>query len=284
MTKIKIYNHNIRWSSSKKQHLEIVQKITQLQPDIVCLQEIALEKQAKLFQIEGYTIYYHTIIKPKTVLLTSLIKPLFNLYKSFENRDLFNPTKVQKPNLVERLKLLTKSLGQNKVKRSKSSKFLKGYLVVLVRDKPNKVIYKAYQEQGNIFRNMAERVAGKGYLKVEFENFALFNTHLLSSHKKKKVELDTNNQNQLKELLKVAKSNSKTILVGDFNFGPNSTKYVLLENWTDLTKEIPVTEYYWKTRLDYIFTNFMPTYSSVNIVQFENEPSDHYGIWCELEF
>ena len=284
MTKIKIYNHNIRWSSSKRQQLQIAAKIQQLQPDIVCLQEVALEKQAKLFQIEGYSMYYHTIEKPKMVLLTSLIKPLFNLYKKYENRSLYNPAKVQKSNLSQRIKTLAKKLGQKPVKTEKNGKFLKGYLLVLIRDKPKKVIYKAYQEQGNIFGNMAERVAGKGYIKVSFGKFTIFNTHLLSSHKKKKIELNKNNENQLTELLSATDGQNKNILIGDFNFGPNSKKYSLVADWNDLTRELPVTEYFWKTRLDYILTNFDPIYSSTNIVQYENEPSDHYGIWCELEF
>jgi endonuclease/exonuclease/phosphatase family metal-dependent hydrolase len=283
-TKIKIYNHNIRWSSSKKQNLEIANKIQFLQPDIVCLQEVALEKQAKLFNLEGYTAYYSSIEKPRTVILTSLVRPIFNFYKNLENNYLYKVNKSEKPNLRQRLFSLNKNLDINKQSKIKSKKFLNGYLLVLIKDKPQKVIYKSYKEQGHIFGNMAERIAGKGLIKIDFENFSIFNTHLLSSHKKKNVELDQSNKNQFIEILNLSKSNKKTILVGDFNFGPENSKYSLLSNWHDLTREIPVTEYYWKTRLDYIFTNFEPIYSSCNIVQFDNQPSDHYGIWCELEF
>ncbi len=284
MTRIKIYNHNIRWSSSKKQHLDIVKKIEQLQPDIVCLQEVALEKHAILFQIKGYNVYYSTIKKPKTVLLTSLIKPLFNAYKNFENRHLHIVNRTKNPHFAQRIKSLSKALMLSKYKNQKNNQFLCGYLMVLVRDKPNKVIYKAFMEQGEIFGNMAERVAGKGYLKIEFDDFIIFNTHLLSSHKKKKVEIDKKNENQLIELLNKANSKKNTLLIGDFNFGPESSKYELTSKWNDVTSEIPITEYYWKTRLDYIFTNFEPEYSSCSIVQFDSEPSDHYGIWCEIEF
>jgi endonuclease/exonuclease/phosphatase family metal-dependent hydrolase len=282
---IKIYNHNIRWSSSKKQHLEIVKKIEFLQPDIVCLQEVALEKQAKLFAIEGYNMYYNTIEKPRMAILTSLIKPFFYFYKNIENHYLYkvNKTKEQ-PNLKQRFKSLGKNLHLDNQKTEKNNKFLKGYLLVLVKKVPHKAIYKSYKEQGSIFGNMAERVTGKGLIKLEFEDYNIYNTHLLSSHKKKNVESGENNKNQFKELLSAAKGRKKTILIGDFNFGPESSKYSLTSNWFDLTKDVPITEYYWKTRLDYIFTNFEPVYSSCNIVQFENQPSDHYGIWCEMEF
>jgi endonuclease/exonuclease/phosphatase family metal-dependent hydrolase len=275
MTKLKIYNHNVRWSSSKKQHLEIVNKIKQLQPDIICLQEVALEKQAKLFEIEGYSSYYIAVTKPRLVALTGIIAPFFNLYKNIENNQLLSTDKI---NLTKTSNKITEG------PKNRSQQFLKGYLLILTRDKPEKVSYKKYKNQGGIIKNLAERVAGKGFLKMEFEGFDIYNTHLLSSHKKKNIELDKGNTEQLAELLKFAKNKKKTILIGDFNFGPNSNKYSLTHDWQDLTREIPVTEYYWKIRLDYIFTNFEPIYSSCNIVQFENEPSDHYGIWCEMEF
>jgi endonuclease/exonuclease/phosphatase family metal-dependent hydrolase len=283
-TKIKIYNHNIRWSNSKKQHLEIVNKIEFLQPDIVCLQEVAFEKQARLFNIVGYTPYYSTIEKPRTAILSTFIKPLFNLYKNLENNFLYKTNKTKPPKLKQRLSSLSKSLGVEVQRTKKYNKFLQGSLLVLVKQSPQRVTYKSYKEQGFIFGNMAERVAGRGLIKIDFKNYNILNTHLLSSHKKKKIELDQNNENQLRELLDIAGRNEKIILIGDFNFSPESSKYSLMKNWYDLTKEIPVTEYYWKTRLDYIFTNFEPVYSSCSIVQYENQPSDHYGIWCEMEF
>lgn len=283
MPKIKIYNHNIRWSGSKKQHLEIAKKIELLQPDIVCLQEVALEKQAKLFQIEGYSSYYISVSKPKTAILTSIVSPIFDVYKNLENNYLYAVNKPQKIKLFDRIKNL-KNIKLKKEVKVTNREFLKGYLLILTRDNPNKISYKKYKTQGGLVKNLAERIAGKGFMELEFDDFNIFNTHLLSSHKKNKVELDQNNSEQLTELLKFSQNSKNTILVGDFNFGPDSSKYSLMNSWHDLTKEIPVTEYFWKTRLDYIFTNFKPIYSSVNIVQFENEPSDHYGIWCELEF
>jgi endonuclease/exonuclease/phosphatase family metal-dependent hydrolase len=283
-TKIKIYNHNIRWSGSNKQHLEIVKKIEFLQPDIVCLQEVALENQAKLFNVEGYKAYYNTIEKPGMMFLTSLIKPFFNLYKNTENHYLYKINETKKPNLSQRLMSLNEKLHLNLQRTQKNNKFLKGCLLVLVKEEPQKVTFKSYKEQGFIFGNMAERVGGKGLIKLAFKNYNVFNTHLLSSHKKKNAELDKNNKNQLKEILNIAKGEQKTILIGDFNFGPENSRYSLVSKWHDLTKEIPITEYYWKTRLDYIFTNFEPIYSSCSIVQFEYQPSDHYGIWCEIEF
>lgn len=283
-TKIKIYNHNIRWSNSKQQHLEIVKKIEFLQPDIVCLQEVALEKQAKLFNIEGYTAYYSTTEKPRTAILTIFVRPLFNLYKNIENNFLYKTNKTKTTNLRQRLMLLSKNLGVKNKSTKNYNKFLQGSLLVLVKETPQRVTYKSYKEQGFIFGNMAERVGGRGLIKIDFKNYNILNTHLLSSHKKKNVELDNNNEKQFQEILSIAKNKKKTLLIGDFNFGPENSKYSLASDWYDLTKEIPITEYYWKTRLDYVFTNFEPIYSSCSIVQFENQPSDHYGIWCEMEF
>jgi endonuclease/exonuclease/phosphatase family metal-dependent hydrolase len=281
--KITIYNHNIRWSNSKKQHLEIAKKIENLQPDIVCLQEVAFEKQANLFRLKGYSLYYSTLERSAMVVLTAFIKPFFNLYKKIEYRKFVDYNQSKKVNLPSRMKTLSIFFKSGK-KLPRNSNFLKGYLLVLVKEQPVKVTYKQFNEQGGIFKNIAERVAKKGFIKVEFKDFDIFTTHLLSSHKKNKVELDTNNTKQLKQFLSASKSIKKTIIIGDLNFGPESNKYFLTKELNDLTKDLPITEYIWKTRLDYIFTNFQPEYYSCSIVQFDQQPSDHYGIWCEMEF
>lgn len=172
-----------------------------------------------------------------------------------------------------------------------------GGLLVLSKTKPKSVSFVKYNNQGKINSiQLAERFISKGFLIIDFGSFTIINTHLVASHNKLKNGQDKPNFTQLIQLLEYIKIESnvhkdkKIILVGDLNFDPKSVNYTFLKNKLhDCTANIPVTFSGYKSRLDYICTNFKPsiggfgTYPKIKIVKYLfGQPSDHYGLVAQM--
>ena len=54
MAKTKIYSQNICWTGRKENWQIISKKISQIQPDVVCLQEVVFTRQANCFNLDTY--------------------------------------------------------------------------------------------------------------------------------------------------------------------------------------------------------------------------------------
>jgi endonuclease/exonuclease/phosphatase family metal-dependent hydrolase len=252
MPKIKIYSHNVCWPRRRKNSNIINSKILDLSPDIVCLQEWGVESQFKAYKMPGYEKSSIPVLKVGTV------------------------GKMASVYLRESSKVGTC-----------------GGLVIFSKIKPLKIDFIPLQKQISPFPHyltyLAEKVAQRGFLVAEFEQFVVINTHLSPDQKKKWSDKNTKLATvQLEQIINYCKTiqDKKILLCGDFNLLPQNPGYIQTINtgFQDLTSNIPFTYIDRKAKLDYIFANFKTFWTDSKLVVFEKAPSDHFGILTEIEY
>lgn len=190
----------------------------------------------------------------------------------------------------------------------------KGGLVTLSRYKIENS--KFYQFKKHDYFRIDELVGGKGFLKTQIVSpvgkFILINTHLSAGFKPNNQKIRIQQLNQLLRFAKKTKQELPLILVGDFNFKPQTPEYRLitknfidtgeLKNLDTASKEakLPKSSFYpvWRLfrklsnrllegRVDYVFVKKKQKISvrpinSWIVFKDKNLVSDHYGYLVHL--
>ena len=143
------------------------------------------------------------------------------------------------------------------------------------------------REQGSIFSlAVLDVLYGKGLQVVQFLNqgelFSLINTHLLSAMANNSQRYQTVRENQCREIGVMSEKllSNKKIIVGDFNFEPNTSPYKVLtdSNFVDTTPKENTTA---TRHLDFIFLKNFPK-NNAQVAFFDNSLSDHAALTISL--
>ncbi|MDP3881152.1 MAG: hypothetical protein Q8Q32_03175 [bacterium] len=163
----------------------------------------------------------------------------------------------------------------------------KGGLIVASKEKPKKIQFHKFIHQGVwISWQLFERVIEKGVLELNFENFNVFNTHLVSTHwsknHNKKWFVHSIQTVDLLNILEERINGRSHILAGDINCNPDivPNSYQRLQKaLDDKTNDIIRKTH---TEVDFILSNLEKEGSS-KILTCGSFISDHQGIYATLQ-
>lgn len=169
---------------------------------------------------------------------------------------------------------------------------LKGGLLTLTKQPPKEVAFHRYEAQGNWFsQQITDRILGKGFLETiiedDGEDLAVINVHNVSIYKphySQKMHLLAQAEQLLEYVQKKTENGQKVIVAGDFNFERGSNLYrnfAIMLN--DLTSSPGTFDWFEYDQIDFIFANCRNTEKAAYVGHLGRCPSDHPGLYADLE-
>lgn len=163
----------------------------------------------------------------------------------------------------------------------------KGGLIIASKEKPKAIKFHKFLHQGVwISRQAFERIIEKGVLEVKFQNFDVFNTHLVSTHwsknHNKKWFVHSIQTVDLLNILEERIDGKNHILAGDINCNPTvvPNSYQRLQKvLSDRTNDISRKTH---TEVDFILSN-LEKEGSTKLLTCNHFISDHQGIYTILK-
>lgn len=147
--------------------------------------------------------------------------------------------------------------------------------------------YETFKEQGQLLSysilDVFYKKAFQYFSLAKAQNLYFIHTHLLSASGKQTNHYEDTRKKQVLEILNNVRGKKKTLIVGDFNFPPDSEAYRLLmeEDFTDEFKDLGITFPKEKTSIDYIFTRNIESLER-RVIETDGL-SDHNGLMLEIE-
>lgn len=167
--------------------------------------------------------------------------------------------------------------------------FIKGGLLTLVKDnlQVKSITFTQFSSQGKLFsEQLVDRMIGKGFLDIELKNgIHLINTHLVATYSGRFV-YDSNQLDQINQLISYFQKLEKVIIAGDFNTDRGGQYYQLMIRYlTDFAPKIECTSPNGKRNIDFVLGKGIDQkVLSAQLINYpsKNYPSDHKGILVEI--